>query len=253
MRYVIVTVPSRRLACGRNASLTLRSMRDDLRDEIEREYVVERKGWAAQRALRVTDRLQRGLAAGEPLDTLIVWWSEHSAFTTFGRTIYISRRLFERLPDDEAAAFVIAHEIAHHRLGHIPKHIPSKLLPAHLVLAMIERLLCSPRHESDADKLAIELCISAGYDPERCIVALDILSLVSLDYGDVDGVLGSEQRRSHPALNDRIAAVRAHVASGARVDVQRSITSERERPGRRILTAVGDAASALFALRRSPR
>jgi predicted Zn-dependent protease len=229
---------------------------DKLRQDIEREYVVERSGWAWEQARRVTERLQHDVPAGERLESLVVWWSEHTAFTTFGRTIYLSRRLFERLPDDDATAFVIAHEIAHHRLGHIPADVASRLLPARLLLALLGRLLCSPNREADADKLAIELCIAAGYDPERCVAALEILSLVSLDYGDVDGVLGGDQRRSHPPLNDRIAALREHAArvrSGERVDVERAIASERQRHRRRIYTAVGGAAalaSALFVLRR---
>ena len=233
-------------------------MTDELRDAIEREYVVERAGWAPERATRVTERLQRD-AVDDKLTSLVVWWSEHTAFTTFGRTIYISRRLFERLPDDAAAAFVIAHEIAHHRLGHIPKYVGSRLLPVRLVLAMLEHLLCSPRHETDADKLAIELCIAAGYDPERCLAALDILSQVSLDYGDVDGVLGGDVRRSHPPLHDRIATVRAHVVgvrSGAQLDVQRAIAQRRQQRRRRIVTAVASAASiaaVVLVLRRLPR
>lgn len=232
-------------------------MIDELRQEIERVYVVERSGWVGERAARVTEQLQRDLPIDQRLETLVVWWSEHGAFTTFGRSIYISRRLFERLPDDAATAFVIAHEIAHHRLGHIPKYVASGLLPARAVLALLEHLVCGTRHEADADKLAIELCMTAGYDPERCLAALEILSLVSLDYGDIDGVLGGD-RRSHPALADRIAAVRAHaegVRSGARLDVQQAIASDRRRRRRQMWTAVGAASvtAALLVLRRSPR
>jgi predicted Zn-dependent protease len=232
-------------------------MIDALREEIEREYVVERTGWVGERAARVTEHLQQHLPVDQRLESLVVWWSEHGAFTTFGRSIYISRRLFERLPDDDAAAFVIAHELAHHRLGHIPKYVASGLLPARVVLALLEHLVCGSRREADADKLAIELCMSAGYDPERCVAALEILSLVSFDYGDVNGVLGGD-RRSHPPLADRIAAVRAHaegVRSGARLDVQQAIAVDRRRRRRQIWTAVGAASAmaALLVLRRSPR
>ena len=141
-------------------------MTDDLRDEIESEFVVERTGWAGERAARVTERLQRDVPADARLETLVVWLSEHNAFTAFGRTIYISRRLFERLPDDDAAAFVIAHELAHHRLEHIPRYAGGRLLPARLVLALLERTVCTRDCEADADKLAIEMCLAAGYDPD---------------------------------------------------------------------------------------
>ena len=166
---------------------------DDLRDVIERDFVVERTGWAAERAARVTERLQRDVAPVDRLESLVVWWSAHNAFTTFGRTIYLSRRLFERLPDDDAVAFVIAHELAHHRLGHIPTSIAARLLPARIALALLDVLLCTTNQEADADKLAIEMCLAVGYDLDRCLVALEILALISLDYGDVDGVIGGER------------------------------------------------------------
>lgn len=229
-------------------------MTDELRAWIEREYVIETSGWAAERVARVTERLQADVPAPQRLETLVVWWSDHGAFTTYGNTIYLSRRLLERLPDDDAAAFVIAHEIAHHRLGHIPTRLAS-LLPARLVIARLGQLLCNQRRERDADRLAIELCLAAGYDPERSLGALEILTLVSLDYGDVDGVLGSEHRRSHPALNDRIADVREHLAgvrAGTRLDVQRALAEERATRRRKTWGAAlaASAATALLVLRR---
>lgn len=225
-------------------------MTDGLREEIERAYVVEREGWAAERAARVTERLQADTAAGDRLETLVVWWAEHNAFTTFGSTIYISRRLFERLPDDDAAAFVIAHELAHHRLGHIPKAAWS-WLPVRVMLALLDHRLHGRDREAQADLLAIELCMTAGYDPERCLAALEILTHVSLDYGDVDGVLGGERRSTHPPLQARFAAARTHAAAvraGARLDVQRAIASDRERRRKRMVAAAGVAAGAAVAL-----
>ncbi|HEX8108205.1 MAG TPA: hypothetical protein VF516_10785, partial [Kofleriaceae bacterium] len=125
--------------------------------------------------------------------------------------------LLERLADDDAAAFVVAHELAHHRLGHVPALPRSWLALGRLLLVALERWwIATPEHEHDADQLAIELCVDAGYDAGRCIAALEHLVNVSLDYGDVEGVLGDEdgiQRGSHPALVRRIAAVRARLAA----------------------------------------
>jgi predicted Zn-dependent protease len=149
------------------------------------------------------------------LETLVLWLDEHNAFTAPGRTLYISRRLLERLADDDAAAFVVAHELAHHRLGHIPAVPRTWFALGRLLLVALERWwIATQEHEHDADQLAIELCVDAGYDPERCIAALEHLVNVSFDYRDVNGVLGDEdgmERRSHPALIKRIAAVRAHL------------------------------------------
>jgi Zn-dependent protease with chaperone function len=172
---------------------------------------------------------------------------------------YVSRRLLERLADDDAAAFIIAHELAHHRLGHIVAIPRSWLGVARGVLIWLEqRWTKTPGHERAADLLAIELCLDAGYDPERCIAALAHLEQVSLDYGDVDGVLGSEggARRSHPAIRARIAAVRDHLAKarGVRIPLDVSLQRERQRRRKTALVAAGNAAAfvALLVLRRRP-
>jgi Zn-dependent protease with chaperone function len=247
----------------RSSVITIYKVKDDpLRDAIEEAFVVERGGWAGERVQRVTERLQRDVPEAQRLETLVLWMDDHNAFTTQGRTIYISRRLLERLPDDDAAAFVIAHELAHHRLGHVPALPASWLGIARLLLVRLETAwVATPARETDADLLAIEMCIDAGYDPERCIVALQHLVNVSLDYGDVDGVLGPEEQtsaRSHPALTARIRAVRAHVAVARRgVRQLLDVTRRREQRWRRkALVGVGAGAAAVCALvilRRPPR
>jgi Zn-dependent protease with chaperone function len=189
---------------------------DWLRDKIEAELVVERDGWVGERVERVMARLQRDVPEADRLETLVIWTDEHTAFTALGRTIYFSRRLFERMRDDDAAAFVMAHEIAHHRLGHLPDMRSWwGLLPLRIAIARLRHTICGPEDEHEADLLAIELCMDAGYDVERCLDALDILAQVSLDYGDVDNVLGGETatRSSHPPLVHRIEAARAHADS----------------------------------------
>ena len=235
---------------------------DPLRDAIEEQFVVERTGWAAERVNRVTARLQHQVPYGQRLETLVVWLDEHTAFTSQGRTIYISRRLLERLADDDAAAFVVAHELAHHQLGHIPP-IPRGwfAIGRSLVMALEQRWITTPDREHDADQLAIEHCIDAGYDAERCIAALDHLVNVTLDYRDVDGVLGAEdgiERDSHPALMKRIAAVRAHLASlrrGVRLPRDVTIRRDRQRWRRIAMAAAGSAAAvtAFLVLRRPVR
>src|SRR5262245_23435791 len=109
-------------------------MADWLREEVERELVVERDGWAVERIARVAERLG---ANRDGVTTLVVWLDSHNACTA-DRTIYISRRLLERLPDDEAAALVVAHELAHHRLGHVPRFSDRwHVVGAHIMLALL--------------------------------------------------------------------------------------------------------------------
>lgn len=232
---------------------------DPLREAIEEAFVVERDGWAGERARRVTERLQLDVPVAERLETLVLWMDDHDAFTAQGRTVYLSRRLLERLADDDAAAFIVAHELAHHRLGHLPALPVGWLRVARLVLVRLESAWATTT-EAEADLLAIEMCIDAGYDPERCIAALEHIVNVSLDYGDVDQVLGNEAGvpGTHPPLVARIAAVRAHVVS-VRAGVRQplDITRRREQQRRRRALAIAGAGAlavcALVVLRRPPR
>src|SRR3954463_9562453 len=151
--------------------------RDPIRARIAAKLVIEREGWAVERVRRVTEKLQAGVAEHDRFETVVIVTTDHNAFTTPGRTVYVARRLVDLLPDDAATAFVIAHEIAHHHLGHL-------------------RLMSigdeAPRHELErhADLHAIELCLAAGYEPDRCILALRVLDAVLLSSGDLEGALG---------------------------------------------------------------
>jgi Zn-dependent protease with chaperone function len=227
---------------------------DWLREQIERECVVEREGWAAERVARVSERLQRDVPAAERLETLVIWIDRYNAFTAPGRTIYMSRRLLERFADDDAAAFVVAHELAHHRLGHVPPPLPTGLLllPLRIVLALLRLRVATPAHERDADLLAIEMCLEAGYDPARCIAAFELLDQVALDYGDIDGSLGADggwaDGRSHPPTRARIEALRAHVAAwrnGHRLAAELAARDQERRTRRRRALAATAGGAAL--------
>lgn len=54
---------------------------------------------------------------------VVLHGSEPTAFTADGRHIFLTRSLLELCSTVETVAFIIAHEIAHHELGHI-KPIP---------------------------------------------------------------------------------------------------------------------------------
>jgi len=236
--------------------------RDRWREEIEGAFVVEREGWAFDRATRVTETLQRGVLPENRLETLVIWTDDHGAFTMPGRTVYFSRRLFELMPDDDAAAFIIAHELAHHRLGHVPERSWTALKLS-IAIHLFHRVIARQEYERHADLLAIEMCVDAGYDPERCLRALEISDKIALDYGDVEASLGPEDglpeflKAAHPPMQERIAAVRAHVVAmraGHRLAAEREANKARRQ--RRAIavaaTAIGVVAVAVL-LRRRPR
>jgi len=123
-----------------------------------------------------------------------------TAFTTPGRYIYFSRRLYEVCATDDQVAFIVGHELAHHDLGHVAlfhgcseriSRLPGARLFA-LCFHGLEKLLYSPQNECDADRHGLELCLSSGYQGERCLEVFDILEQRALDMGDLDIVYGPD-------------------------------------------------------------
>jgi predicted Zn-dependent protease len=228
-----------------------------VRARVEAELVIEREGWAVDRVCRVTDRLQAALPPDDRFETVVIASRDHTAFTAPGRTIYISRHMLDLLPDDAAAAFVIAHELAHHHLGHlVGRYVHG--------LPFFEASLPQHERERHADLHAIELCIAAGYDPQRCILALQILDAMVLHCGDLEGSLGDARdphgevaRRGYFPTLQRIAHVQAHVpAYRSGVRIINMLATERNAASRRrmkkVLTVAGSiaATAALLLLRR---
>jgi predicted Zn-dependent protease len=179
-----------------------------LRKELIEEFGPEKEPvpWAQDQVSRIMKRLSavRPLAAPK-IEAEVLWVREVTAFTVPGHYVYISRRLIERCASDDPVAFVLAHEIAHHDLGHLhgldaiaaalPREIPgfatgrAALLVA---LALIERHVHGPEHEAAADARGLEMCVAAGYNGHHCLQLLDVLESDALDKGDLDGVFGLE-------------------------------------------------------------
>jgi len=171
-----------------------------LHDELEAEVLFEKEGWALDRVTRVMARLNHHRPEGRPLTVVIPWITAATALTAPGPYIFFYRGLYQLCPDDDVTAFVIAHEMAHHDLGHL------NLVPewmgrigqrwggkvAVIVAAAAAKRLYGPERECDADEYALRLCIRAGYDPERCLRLFQILENYFLDQGDVAAVVGTD-------------------------------------------------------------
>ncbi|HKQ26754.1 MAG TPA: M48 family metallopeptidase [Burkholderiales bacterium] len=172
-----------------------------LHEAIHDAYVVEATGWAVEQVTRVANRLQADVEERERLLVEVPWIERSTAFAAPGRYIYVSRRLLEICRTDEAVAFVIAHELAHHRLGHLETlpdwmaDIPGSQIPFLLqgLYRNIEARLYGPEAEVEADLLAIDLCIKAGYDAKKCLEIFDTLERIALDMRDVDIVFGPDE------------------------------------------------------------
>src|SRR5688500_2754595 len=90
-----------------------------LYERLTAHYALETEEWAIERVRRITDRLQAARPEAESVETSVLWIPEMTAFTAPGRHAYISRELLQRTEYDDPIALTIAHEIAHHDLGHM--------------------------------------------------------------------------------------------------------------------------------------
>lgn len=180
-----------------------------IHDRLMAAFGAEREGWALEQVRRIDARLQADVPPAERLESVVLWIPEASAFTMPGRRVYISRRLMERMGGrDEPVAFILAHEMAHHRLGHVPAQdlidrAPAPLRGVALDLAIVStRVLHGAHREAQADAVALNLCLAAGYDAERCLAAFDVLEDVALDWGDREGVFGADAAIASAAAGD---------------------------------------------------
>ncbi len=169
---------------------------------LKEEFVFETAEWAIDRTERAYKRINRVRSENTEFSIHIPWLEVVTAFTSPGSHIFISRRLFERCRNDEMAAFVIAHEIAHHDLGHVkvfPDWLPRLTTKEAGILLqalyrVVEKRIYGPEQECDADRYAIELCRKAGYSTDLCIELFDVLENHALDVGDLNAVFGPQER-----------------------------------------------------------
>jgi predicted Zn-dependent protease len=188
------------------------AMSDTIKEELEEAVMFETSGWAHEQVARVSERLQRWRRGRDRKQVHVVWVSRVSALTMPGRHVYLSRHLLEELRGvDDMVAFVVAHELAHHDLGHFD-HVEAPGAPAdwgrlsgladavgeaaswaRLGRGALSNVWASQEHERDADRLGFEHCLRAGYDAEACLEVFRVLEARALRWGDVDGVFGVEE------------------------------------------------------------
>lgn len=191
-----------------------------LHQEIDTNIHLEQHGFMPDRVRAAASRLQGDRPIDERFVVVVPWLSAFTAFTAPGRYIYFSRRLLERLPHEEAVAFVVAHEIAHHDLGHLglfegpfARHaarLDAGML-AILFFRMLQKRIYSPEWELAADRRAVDLCLNANYDIAKCLYIFHILELVALDYGDLKMVFGLDPE------SDQELSAEASVVTKARI------------------------------------
>lgn len=186
---------------GSNDSNSSDRIGDIIFSAIAENAVIETESWALERVDRVLKRLHDARGKGDQFTVVIPWIAEHTAFTAPGRYIFFARSFFQLCDCDDMAAMVIAHEMSHHDLGHTKvfpdwlgnaTNVDVKIL-VYALYRTVETRIYGPEQECDADRNALELCVRAGYDAQRCIGLFNKLEKLALDMGDIDGVFGPDE------------------------------------------------------------
>jgi predicted Zn-dependent protease len=189
--------------------------------ELVAHFDVETEPWAVELVQRAAERLNRKRAPAAPLEPIILWMTTPTAFIGPGRYIYFSRGLLHQACWEEAVAFGLAHEMAHHDLGHtqlyrrklaLVRYLPGSMIVA-AVLGIADHWLNGPEYETAADARALNLCLAAGYDGTRCVQLFDVFEAYALDYHAIECVFGPEDDLTPPreGLRDWRAAAQSWI------------------------------------------
>ena len=147
-----------------------------------------------------------------------------NAFALPGGPIFITRALYEQLPDEAALAGVLGHEIGHVINRHAAEHMATGQLGqgltaafgigangsnqgrnAAIVAAMVNQvtqLKFSRGDESEADQSGLKYMAQAGYDPSAMLQVMEVLKAAS------QGGSPPEILATHPLPESRLVEIR---------------------------------------------
>lgn len=166
------------------------------RAELEARALAETANWAGEQIRRVAVRLNRMRVPRDKLEPALLAAEAARAFTLPGKRVYVPRVLLRRLPHDGALAFVLAHEMAHHDLGHVQRvaeriaGVPAA--PPAVALLSAVRMLRSADLEVASDAEALKLCLRAGYPRAECLEAFRAMETLWAETGGAEIIRGFE-------------------------------------------------------------
>lgn len=161
-------------------------------------------GALAERARGLARRLN-SVRSGRPKEPVVLWTSGYSAVTRRGPWVYVARGLASRL-SDEALAFVLGHEMAHHDLRHLSMPLVVASVMGH-----------SQRMELMADAYGVQLLHRAGFAAEGALEAFGEDLWVEEPEDTLEGWPEplaewlDRFRRSHPPMHVRRDALRVAI------------------------------------------
>jgi Zn-dependent protease with chaperone function len=208
--------PAEARVIGRSTEI---SVGREAASSVEQFYPVDTDPVAVARVRQIGRRLAACAKDPDfPFEFHVVEDAEVNAFALPGGFIYVFRGLLQLVPNDDALASVLAHEISHvtrrHAINQFEKNV---ILSAAITgilagtgvgggyrsAADVVQLLASlsfTRHdEADADRHGIELLAAAGYDPRAAVEAMRLVKRAAGDGKGIPALL-----RTHPAPDSRI-------------------------------------------------
>jgi len=158
--------------------------------EVERQLPLTRDPVLRSRVERIGRRLV--LVSGRPelpFEFHVVDAHEINAFALPGGFVYVYRGLLQAVPNDDAVAFILGHEIVHatrrHAVKQLRKNSVLELVSIPLRrwiggsgrdwLRLIMQQMYSRDDESEADRMGLELATRAGFSPDGGPLAMETL------------------------------------------------------------------------------
>ncbi len=208
------------------------SMGRDMHAQLAHQYRVDTTSEQAKRLNRIGQKVARVSDRQDyAYEFYLIHADEMNAFTIPGGKIYFFSGLLDKMPDDNAVAAVLAHEIGHCAAKHTVKKFQAAI--SYNTLGNILNVFLSPetkastaasisswganqimglamsaygrQDEYEADKLGIKYLILSGYDPQGMISVFNVLQ--SVDSGSKTPLI----LRSHPYVKDRIERVKKEI------------------------------------------
>ncbi|MBI3911157.1 MAG: M48 family metalloprotease [Armatimonadetes bacterium] len=212
LALVGAVAPAQGRIIGRSAEVSLGR---EIASRIEQMLPVDRDAVATARVQQLGRRL---VSVAEdvdlPYEFHVVETSEINAFALPGGFVYVHRGLLQLLPNDDALAFVLGHEITHaarhHSIDQMEKSLAVSLLlgavsggstaAAAQAADLIIGLKFTRDDENEADRIGLRSMARAGFNPNAAAEAMLVIRRAAGKGKDLPPFL-----RSHPAPDSRIA------------------------------------------------